>query len=502
MIGITKRFGAVIANNQVDLNLAPGRIHALLGSNGAGKSTLMNVLFGRYRPSAGVILVDGRPVEFATPRDALSAGIGMLPQEIGLVPNMTVAENVLLGDRPSWSPGFRRAVRAGAVAELAARNGIPVEPESLVGDLSIDAQQQVAILRLLHRRARTLILDEPTSTLGPAEIARLFELLRAFREQGHVTVIITHKLREALEVADDVTVLRGGEVVLAAERAQVDETSLAHAMVGAAPTGALRRASPRPEPAAPILEVRGLVADGEHRSRAVDGCDLCVHPGEIVGLVGVEGNGQRELSEALFGVRRIVSGSVRIAGESVDHMTPAALHTRGVSMISESRLRWDVLPQLTLAENLALASVADRRLSRHGFLLRKQMRAEAERLLKEFGVVPADPDARMGVLSGGNQQKVVVARELARRPRLLIAAQPTRGLDIAATHAVHRRLLDLRAAECAILMITLNLDELFALADRVVVLFRGRIVLDAHTGELDLHAVGRAMAGVTQEAAA
>ena len=501
MRGITKRFGAVVANDAVDFDLVSGEIHALLGENGAGKTTLMRVLHGLTQPDSGEIRLGGKPVALRSPRDALRERIGMVPQHLVLVPQLTVAQNVVLGTKPAWNLRLRQRDIEQDVADAAERFGLVVEPSALVESLAIDGQQRVAILKLLYQGATALILDEPTAVLGPAQIEALFANLRQLREQGRSIVVITHKLSEVTSIADRVTVLRRGSVVARASRGEFDERSLTMAMVGH------ELSPPRTTVAAPTeaegaLTLRQLTVAGDSGHSAVDAVSLDVAAGEILGLAGVEGNGQRELAEALSGIREFTGGEILIEGQAIPSADPLHIYRRNVGIVTEDRRRWDLVQELTLEQNLALSAIASGSAVRRGFLQRASIRRRAAALLREYDVRPPDPEARVSSLSGGNQQKVVLARELSRDPRVLIAAQPTRGLDVDATAFVHQQLLRLRDTGSAVLLISLDLDELMQLSDRVAVLFRGRIELAGRTQDLTVGEIAQAMAGLsTQEVA-
>jgi ABC-type uncharacterized transport system ATPase subunit len=495
MSGIAKRFGSVVALDGVDFGLRQGEIHVLLGENGAGKTTLMRILFGMLRPDAGSIMIGGQEVHFRSPRDALARRIGMVHQHFMLVPNMTVAENVVIGSRPAWHLRFSPAQVREEVRRAAASFHLELDVARPVGDLSVDLQQRVEILKLLYRGAETLILDEPTGALGPNEVRRLFQTLQDLRGRGHSIVVITHKLSEAVEVADRVTVLRSGRVVTTVARGDFDEGVLARAMLGHE-LRAVSKAEDGDGARSPRLEVRDLVVNADHGHRAIDGVSLTVMGGEILGVAGVEGNGQVELAQALAGLRKPVSGRVAIDGVEVSLADPRHVHARGVSVVSENRLQWDLVLDLTLAENLALGAVASGRYSRLGLLHRQRIKADARKLLRQFDVRPPDPNLPAAALSGGNQQKLVLARELARQPGVLIVSQPTRGLDMGATEFVHQQLLALRDQGGAVLLISLDLDELLTLSDRVVVLYRGRIVYHRGAGEVTMDEIAAAMTGI------
>lgn len=495
MCSIVKHYGAVVADDDVDFDVLPGEIHALLGENGAGKTTLMSILFGMVQPDAGQVLVDGEPVDFKSPRDALRKRIGMVHQHFMLVPQFTVAENVVLGSKPSWDLQFRGAEVNNRVRAVAQQFGIDVDPGQRVGNLPIDVQQRVEILKLLYRGAMTLILDEPSAALGPAEIERLFISLRDLSSSGHSVVIITHKLSEVMNIADRVTVLRHGKVVKTAARGTFDEDDLAVAMVGH--TIVDIASTPRTlDDQEHRLMVRDLVVEGDKGQTAVGGVTFGVRPGEILGIAGVEGNGQVELAQALSGLRHPIAGTIEIGSNDTTRADPRALHRQGLGIITEDRLRWDLIPELTVAENLGLSTVASGGYAKRGLLRKREIQANAERLLHEFDVHPALPHLRAGALSGGNQQKVVLARELSRHPSVLVVAQPTRGLDVAASEFVRRRLLELREENCAIVLFSLDLAELLSLSDRIVVLYRGLVALSRPVEELTTTDIARAMAGM------
>jgi len=491
MRGVTKRFGSLAANEAVDLQLFRGEVHALLGENGAGKTTLMNMLFGLLRPDEGEIEIRGERVELDSPRDALAHRVGMVHQHFMLVPDFSVAENVVLGTRSSWDMKLRRRDVESSVAEVADRFGMAIRADQPVADLSIDVQQRVEILKLLYAGAEILILDEPTAVLGPVEVDALFATLRSLAEQGAAIVIITHKLREVTKIADRVTVLRHGKVVSRARRGELAEAELAEAMIGHAlpspPEGEARPAGPA------IIEVSGLTVEGDRGEAAIDGVDLELRGGEILGVAGVEGNGQVELCQALCGLRPPRAGSIVVDGADLAGSGPAAFSDAGIGVVSDDRLLWDVIPDFTLADNLALSRVRAGKYSRGGLLNRRAIQRDAEQLLVDYDVRPPDPNALMGRLSGGNQQKVVIARECSAKPQALIASHPTRGLDVGATEFVHRRLVELREEGAGVLLNSTDLDELLALSDRIVVLYRGEVVLEARADSLDVRVVAAAM---------
>jgi general nucleoside transport system ATP-binding protein len=473
--GITKRFGAVVANDGVDFDLRPGEVHALLGENGAGKSTLMSILYGLYRPDEGEVSVGGRPVVIDSPTRAIELGIGMVHQHFMLVPVMTVAENIVLAGEPRTAAGLLDLRAASErVRELSDRFGLAVDPAARVEDVSVGQQQRVEILRALYRDARILVLDEPTAVLTAQETRELFRVLRALREDGRSVVFISHKLGEVTEIADRITVLRRGRRVDTVAAADATEASLARLMVGRDVLLAVDK--PAAHPREPVLEVRGLHVSDDRGLPAVRGADLTVHAGEIVALAGVDGNGQSELVEAVTGLRAADAGEIRVAGRDMTRAGARDMVEAGVSHIAEDRHRRGLVLNFTLAENLALREYRTDKLSRHGWLSVRRMAARTRSLIREFDVRGGEAETLAGSLSGGNQQKVVIAREIACNPRVLVAAQPTRGLDVGAIEFVHRRLVAERDAGRGILLVSLEFEEVRSLADRILVIYEGQIV--------------------------
>jgi general nucleoside transport system ATP-binding protein len=482
--GITKRFGPVVANDGIDFDLRPGEVHALLGENGAGKSTLMSILYGLYHPDEGEVLVNGKPVAMDSPSKAIEIGIGMVHQHFMLVPVMTVTENIVLGGEPRRGGLLDTREGARRVRELSDRYGLVVDPEAVIEDITVGAQQRVEILKTLYRDARILVLDEPTAVLTAQETADLFEVLRALRADGVAIVFISHKLGEVLEIADRVTVLRRGKKIDTVPTAGATEESLARLMVG---REVLLRVD-KPE-----RDVRDL--------EAVRGLSLMVRGGEIVALAGVDGNGQHELVEAIAGLRQADSGEIRVAGTEVGGHGVRSTCDAGVAHIAEDRHLRGLVLDFTLAENLALREYRSPPLSRHGWLNIGHMNARARSLLEEYDVRGGSEGTLAASLSGGNQQKVCIAREIASNPRLLIAHQPTRGLDVGAIEFVHRRLVAERERGRGILLVSLESEEVRSLADRILVIYEGQIVGE-FPPEASEEELGFAMTGGKGRAAA
>jgi ABC-type uncharacterized transport system ATPase subunit len=495
--GITKRFPGVLANDAVDFDLGRGEIHALLGENGAGKSTLMNILYGLYRPDAGEIILGGKRVAFSSAKDAINAGIGMVHQHFMLIPVMTVAENIVLGNEPVRNGVFLdERGAANRVRELAKTFNFAVDPEARIDAITVGQQQRVEIMKALHRNADILILDEPTAVLTPQEATDLFEILGTLRKEGISIIFISHKLNEVLEIADRITVLRRGRKIETVSAAEATQESLARAMVG---REVLLRVEKKPAaPGAPLLAVEDLHVVDDRALEKVRGISFEVRANEILGIAGVDGNGQTELIDALVGLRRRERGRIAVEGKEVTGADTRHVIDLGVGHIPEDRQRRGLVLEFTLAENLALHDYRKPPYSRFGWLNVRRIVARARTLLREFDVRGGTPQTRAGALSGGNQQKVVLAREIAGNPRVLIAAQPTRGLDVGAIEYVHRRLVDARDEGKAILLLSLELDEIRSLSDRILVIYEGRVVgeygPDATEQELGLAMTGGAPA--------
>jgi general nucleoside transport system ATP-binding protein len=491
--GITKEFPGVLANDHVDFDLRRGEVHALLGENGAGKSTLMSILYGLYTPDSGEILMNGKPVAIHSPKNAIELGIGMVHQHFMLIPVMTVTENIVLANEPVHA-GFLLDESAAEkrVAEVARTFNFAVDPHARIQDITVGQQQRVEIMKALYRNADVLILDEPTAVLTPQEAAELFEILKTLTREGISIIFITHKLNEVLEIADRITVLRRGKKVETIPREGATEAGLARAMVG---REVLLRVDKKPaQPGEPLLKVADLSVLDDRGLEAVRDVTFDVRAGEIVGIAGVDGNGQSELIDALTGLRKAAQGEISVGGEDLTHASARQALDAGMGHIPEDRQRRGLVLDFNLAENLALHDYGKEPFSRFGWLNPKRWLKWAGGLLNEFDVRGGGPATRGGSLSGGNQQKVVIAREVSRDPSVLVAAQPTRGLDVGAIEFVHRRLVEQRDAGKAVLLVSLELEEIVSLSDRILVLYEGRIVAEfpPEVGEEEL---GLAMLG-------
>ena len=490
---VTKRFPGVLANDRVSFDVEAGEVHALLGENGAGKSTLMRILYGLYRPDEGEILINGRPVVFKSPADAIRAGIGMIHQHFMLVPKLTVVENVALGLQSSRGPRLDLDVVARRLQELSQTYGLKVDPGTLVTHLSVGEQQRVEILKALYREARMIILDEPTAVLTPQEVASLFATLKRMVKEGYGLVFISHKLHDVMAISDRVSALRDGRMIGTRPAKDATRDELITMMVGRE----VKVLAPQPLQAGAVrLKVQGLRALGDRGTEALRGVDLEIREGEIVGLAGVSGNGQRELAECLAGLRKASPHSILIDGRDISQQSISS-RMATTAYIPEERMRDGAIKNFTVQENLFLRDHAAPAFS-HGIFLRlSAMTARAKELVSQFSVKTPKLETPIKNLSGGNIQKLIMARELSRHPRLLIA-QPTRGVDIGATEFIHQRLLEQRAAGQAILLISEDLDEIRILSDRIAVMYEGRIIGIVERNQATVEQIGLMMAGVSQ----
>jgi simple sugar transport system ATP-binding protein len=475
MIGITKRYPGVIANNRINLDVKAGEIHALLGENGAGKTTLMNILFGLARPDEGEILLDGQPVQIADPADAIARGIGMVHQHFMLIPVLTVAENILLGAETMANAVFldRREARR-RIIDLGKRFGFEVDPDAKVETLSVGWQQRVEILKALYREARILVLDEPTAVLTPQETVEIFAVLRRLAAEGHSIIFISHKLYEVLEIADRITVIRRGEVVGTRLPSQTNEDDLAALMVGREVQLAVDRGVSHP--GEPVLNVEGLTVRSDRGQEEVRGVSFTVRAGEILGIAGVAGNGQDELVEAITGLRRASGGTINLAGENIAGWDVRERREHGLGYVPGDRQKYGLLLGFPISDNLVLTRYYHRPFTRGVQRQDAEIEKWAQERIKEFDIRTPSWAAAAGTLSGGNQQKVIVAREFSRDLKLLVLDQPTRGLDVGSIEFIHKQAIHKRDADTGILLVSAELDEILELSDRIAVMYRGEIV--------------------------
>ena len=502
LVGISKRFPGVLANDNVDFELAPGEIHALLGENGAGKTTLMNVVYGLYKQDEGQIFIDGRQVEIHDPNDALARGIGMVHQHFMLVPVMTVTENMMLGHETT------RGLRLGLLSDLdpdrvaeeikalGDKHGLSIEPEAYVRDLSVGEEQRVEIVKALYRGAEVLILDEPTAVLTPQEAEDLFGIMRSLIAEGKSIIFITHKLKEVLVIADRITVLRDGRVVGTTEPSKTTEAELAAMMVGREVILQVEKGPAAPGEA--VLEVQDLQVRDLREQMAIRGVSFTVRAGEIFGIAGVQGNGQAELVEALTGLTPVEGGHIFMNGQETTHLRPRAITETGIAHVPEDRHKHGLVLVYPLDENLVLQTYYLPPFAKRTFLQPKEVRENAVRLIQEFDVRTPSVRTHAGSLSGGNQQKVIVARELSRDIRLLIANQPTRGLDVGSIEFIHRRIVEKRDEGVGVLLVSSELDEILGLSDRIAVMYAGEILAVMPAEEATKERLGLLMAGVRE----
>ncbi|MCP4415790.1 MAG: ABC transporter ATP-binding protein [Chloroflexi bacterium] len=491
--GLTKRFPGVIANADVDLTLKKGEILALLGENGAGKSTLMNMLYGLYHPNEGEIWIKGKQVTLKNPRDAIDRGVGMVHQHFQLVSVMTVAENVMLGSEIVNNGRLDMRAAEKRVTDLSKQYGLKVDPTATIEDLPVGTQQRVEIIKALYREADILILDEPTAVLTPQEATELFRIMRELTERGVSIIFITHKLKEVLAVADQVAVLRGGRMVGTADPKTATEASLAELMVGRKVI--LKVDKELPQPKEVVLSIRNLYVEDDRKQTAVEGLDLEVRAGEIVGIAGVQGNGQRELVEALTGLRPVEKGSVTIAEEDCTHLSPRQITELGVAHIPEDREKHGLVMAYTIADNMVLNNYYREPFASGPIIHQDKIDARGTDLVSEYDVRTPSIHTPASSLSGGNKQKVIVAREFSRSIKLLIAAQPTRGIDVGSIEFIHKQIIAQRDRGIAVLVVSAELDEVLGLADRVAVISDGRIVKTLPIAKATRERVGLLMAG-------
>ena len=502
--GITKKFPGVLANDNINFDLRKGEIHALLGENGAGKSTLMNILYGLHKPDSGEVIVEGRQMQLNSSRDAISHGIGMVHQHFMLIPVFTVTENIMLGAEtdhraaPNELPlvNLDRKEVAQRVTELSHQYGLDVDPLALVGELPVGIQQRVEIVKALYRNAKILILDEPTAVLTPQEAEDLFRIMHGLTEKGVSIIFITHKLKEVLAISDRITVMRAGRVVGTATPEESDEQKLAAMMVGREVI--LTVMKKQSQPGAEILQVEDLHVRDIRGLKAVNGVSFNVRAGEVLGIAGVQGNGQTELAEALTGLRPIESGRFTLDGQDLTGKTPRLITASGLANIPEDRQRHGLVLSYSITDNLVLCDYYRPPFENRGVIQQKDLDENAKKLIKEYDVRTPSPFVSVGKLSGGNQQKVIVARELSRDVKLVIASQPTRGLDVGSIEYIHKEIIVMRDRGVAVLLISAELDEILSLSDRIAVMYRGQIVETVDAKDATREQLGLRMAGVNE----
>ena len=489
---ISKTFGSVKANDQINLEIKKGKIHALLGENGAGKSTLVNILFGLYKAASGIVTVDGETVDLGRPKDAIDRGIGMVHQHFQLVPVLTVAENIVLGNEPSNKASVIDIENAKVkVKELAEKYQLDVDTEATVEDLPVGTQQRVEILRSLYREANILILDEPTAVLTPQETDHLLQVLKKLASQGVAIIFITHKLREVLEVADEVTVMRNGQVVGSTTPDETDESGLAEMMVGRSVV--LRVSKETASPEATVLKVKNLCVQDDRGLLAVNGLSLEVRSGEIFGIAGVEGNGQRELVETITGLRTTDAGEILIGDTSITESSPRQISELGVAHIPEDREKHGLIGAHSVADNLILNRYYKPPFSNRGIRQQKAIANYAKEMVEKFDIRTPSIETPSSSLSGGNKQKAIAAREFSHNAKLLVASQPTRGIDVGSIEFVHQQLISQRDQGLAVLLVSAELDEILSLSDRIGVIYRGQLVVTENATDLTRNRIGRIM---------
>jgi simple sugar transport system ATP-binding protein len=495
MKGITKRFkGGVVANDNIDFELKAGEVHALLGENGAGKTTLMNILYGMYRFDAGEIKIQGVPVQLRSPKDSIAIGIGMVHQHFTLIPTMTVAENIILGVKSSKEPFLNLAEAEKRIIELSKTYNLEVDPKVKVEQLSMGKRQRVEIIKSLYRGAQILILDEPTSVLTPSEVDDFFNALRSMVKEGLTVVMITHKLPEVFEISDRVTVLRKARFVETVETKLTTQNDLSIKMIGREIIKEQDRVDVKPGKV--VLEVQGLRTMNDKGQEALKGISFSIHGGEILGFAGISGNGQKELADVLSGMRPSTDGTIHFLGQDVTHYTPKQLISLGIGDIPEDRAGVGLLMDFSIAENLILESHTQTPFSQRNFLKEDEIRKHAEKIIQEYDIDTPGPNVPVRTLSGGNLQKVLLAKILSKNPKLLIVAQPTAGLDVGATEFISQKILEEREKQVAVLLISEDLERVMSLSDRIAVIYEGQIVGIIPAAGAEINEIGRMMTGV------
>jgi ABC-type uncharacterized transport system ATPase subunit len=491
---VTKHFPGVLANDHVSMDLRKGEIHALLGENGAGKTTLMNILYGLHKPDSGQVFVNGQPIVIHSPKDSIKAGIGMVHQHFMLIPVFSVAENIMLGDETTHLGVLDIKAVSQRVRELSHQYGLEVDPDAKVGQLSVGAQQRVEIVKTLYRNASILILDEPTAVLTPQETEDLFRIMRQLTARGVSIIFITHKLKEVLAVADRITVMRAGRVVGTVNPDETNEAKLASMMVGREVILTVQKQPAKPKDE--VLRVEDLHVLDDRGLEAVRGVSFNVHAGEILGIAGVQGNGQTQLAEGLTGLRPIKSGKVIVAGQDVSGKPPRPIIETGLAHIPEDRQRHGLVLSYSVADNMVLCNYYLKPFAAGPVIQQDKVDENARRLIKDFDVRTPSPYVPVSKLSGGNQQKVIVARELSRPVKLLIASQPTRGLDVGSIEYIHKEIVAMRDRGIGVLLISAELDEIMALSDRIAVMYQGQIMDIVKADEATKESLGLLMAGI------
>jgi ABC-type uncharacterized transport system ATPase subunit len=495
-LGLTKIFPGVIANDHINLTLHKGQVLGLLGENGAGKSTLMNMIYGLYSPDEGEILVNGKAVNIKDPNDAIRLGIGMVHQHFQLVPVLTVTENIMLGTESVKGPFLDRGKARKKIMEISQLYGLAVDPDAVVQDLSVGIQQRVEIIKALYRDAKILILDEPTAVLTPQETEGLFSVINTLLERGVSIIFISHKLKEVLRICDHIVVLRHGKVVGEADPKQSTQSTLASMMVGREVLLQVDKSPAQPQEA--ILEIVDLNVVDDRDLTAIKNLSLTLYAGEILGVAGVQGNGQTELVEAITGLRTVVSGSISIDGNDITHLSPRLVTETGVSHVPEDRQRHGMVANFSIADNMRLQTYYKKPFARGVVADEDAINQNAEKLVAEYDVRTPGVSINIGSLSGGNQQKAVVAREFSRPSRLLIIAQPTRGVDVGSIEFIHKQIVRMRDAGTAVLLVSTELDEILSLSDRIAVMYAGEVIDTLSAEEADRERIGLLMAGVRE----